>query len=269
MAEPENTKEKKRACAKTTKGPPPAPGRCAATTCKSARAASDGFGVPRNEAPLPPKCTMIVAPRAADTSPPMSSCFEQRARRGRPRRVPRGELCRAYPSISCRIALCALSLNGRRNGGPSWPRLSRCINHSLSLSLSLSSASVGLGSLFKICLLASNRNFFSGHHSGARQQEYPPPHIQKRRGHRCSPLPLKLLRALAVPGHIEALEEPSPLVASLIGSMQPTSVFGGQLDQAFSLASLSLALIPFLFCRAAVPFMLLSLTCSSLAFSFL
>jgi hypothetical protein len=95
MAEPENTKEKKRACAKTTKGPPPAPGRCAATTCKSARAASDGFGVPRNEAPLPPKCTMIVAPRAADTSPPMSSCFEQRARRGRPRRVPRGELCRA------------------------------------------------------------------------------------------------------------------------------------------------------------------------------
>jgi hypothetical protein len=61
MAEPENTKEKKRACAKTTKGPPPAPGRCAATTCKSARAASDGFGVPRNEAPLPPKCTMIVA----------------------------------------------------------------------------------------------------------------------------------------------------------------------------------------------------------------
>jgi hypothetical protein len=223
-------------------------------------------------------------PRAADTSPPMSSCFEQRARRGRPRRVPRGELCRAYPSISCRIALCALSLNGRRNGGPSWPRLSRCINHSLSLSLSLSSASVGLGSLFKICLLASNRNFFSGHHSGARQQEYPPPHIQKRRGHRCSPLPLKLLRrrghrcsplplkllrALAVPGHIEALEEPSPLVASLIGSMQPTSVFGGQLDQAFSLASLSLALIPFLFCRAAVPFMLLSLTCSSLAFSFL
>jgi hypothetical protein len=158
------------------------------------------------------------------------------------------------------------------------------LHQPLSLSLSLSSASVGLGSLFKICLLASNRNFFSGHHSGARQQEYPPPHIQKRRGHRCSPLPLKLLRrrghrcsplplkllrALAVPGHIEALEEPSPLVASLIGSMQPTSVFGGQLDQAFSLASLSLALIPFLFCRAAVPFMLLSLTCSSLALSFL
>jgi hypothetical protein len=36
---------------------------------------------------------------------------------------------------------------------------------------------------------------------------------------------------------------------------------------AFSLASLSLAFIPFLFCCAAVPFMLLPLT--SLAFSFL
>jgi hypothetical protein len=183
------------------------------------------------------------------TSRPMSSCFEQRARR---RRAPACPRCPA-PSIPCRVALCALSLNGRRgalrlaghgsaSAKPASKELrarsvSRCIRHCFSSSLSsfsvccLSWARI----LCKICLLASTRNILRPPPPAQRQQEYSAPHIQKRRHHpsSCSGY-LPLLRALAIPGHIEAIEEPSPLVASLIGSMQPTWVLGGQLDQAFS-----------------------------------
>jgi hypothetical protein len=183
------------------------------------------------------------------TSRPMSSCFEQRARR---RRAPACPRCPA-PSIPCRVAFVRpVPERTTRGSSPGWPRLglsqaslkrTACAFglslHQALAFLPLSSFSVCCLSwariLCKICLLASTRNILRPPPPAQRQQEYSAPHIQKRRHHpsSCSGY-LPLLRALAIPGHIEAIEEPSPLVASLIGSMQPTWVLGGQLDQAFS-----------------------------------
>jgi hypothetical protein len=165
----------------------------------------------------------------------------QRALAAPPRQFHAASLCAPCPSTDDEGPFAWLATARPQPSQPqkNCVRVRSLVASGTCFSPSLSSFSVCCLSwariLCKICLLASTRNILRPPPPAQRQQEYSAPHIQKRRHHpsSCSGY-LPLLRALAIPGHIEAIEEPSPLVASLIGSMQPTWVLGGQLDQAFS-----------------------------------